>query len=173
MSFLLRRCSHGTSRRVLSALLWSDPTRLVTPSTSAIIQQSPGSVKDLFGSVLRRDFHFSRGPLGFRATFATRADSRGPLGFRATFATRAEFSVDELYEEEKNGSSKKGDEGLEISKLGISDEIVSRLAKKEINKLFPIQVFFIVLFCEIVCHNELASVYVQMMVSKALGMILS
>jgi ATP-dependent RNA helicase DDX21 len=136
MSFLLRRCSHGASRRVLSALLWSDPTRLVTPSTSAIIQQSPESVKDLFGSVARREFHFSR----------------GPSGFRATFATRAEFAVDELYEEEKNGASNKGDEGLEISKLGISDEIVSRLAKRGINKLFPIQVFFAVLFCEIVYH---------------------
>lgn len=67
------------------------------------------------------------------------------MEFRATFATHAEFAVDELYEDVKNGASKKGDEGLEISKLGISDEIVSRLAKKGINKLFPIQVIFFAL----------------------------
>lgn len=133
MSSLLRRCFHGGSRRVLSALIWSDPTRLVSPSTSPIITQAPKLVRDLFGSVPRREFHFSP----------------GPLAFRATFATRAEFAVDELYEEEKNGASKKGDEGLEIAKLGISDEIVSRLAKKGITKLFPIQVFFVVLFVKL------------------------
>lgn len=121
MSIFLRRCSHGASRRVLSALIWSDPTRMVSPSASAIIQQSPELVKGLLGCVPRREIHFSP----------------GPLQFRATFATHAEFAVDELYDDVK-----KGDEGLEISKLGISDEIVSRLAKKGINKLFPIQVFF-------------------------------
>lgn len=65
--------------------------------------------------------------------------SSGPLGFRSTDAARAEFAVDEFYDEEK-GSSKSGDEGLEIAKLGISKEIISHLAKKGITKLFPIQV---------------------------------
>ncbi|XP_078163851.1 DEAD-box ATP-dependent RNA helicase 53, mitochondrial-like [Carex rostrata] len=123
MSIFLRRCSLGASRRVVSSLVWSDPIRMVSPSTSEIIPQSPELVKGLLGCVPRREIHFSR----------------GPLKFRATFTTHAEFAVDELYEDVKNGASKKGDEGLEISKLGISDEIVSRLAKKGINKLFPIQ----------------------------------
>ncbi|KAJ4811412.1 DEAD-box ATP-dependent RNA helicase 53 [Rhynchospora pubera] len=116
MSFLLRRCSHAASRRVLSALVRSDPTRLASPSTSAILQQSPELVRDLSGWIPRREFHFSPS-----------------LGFKATSTTRAEFAVDELYEEEKSGAS------LEIAKLGISEEIVSRLAGKGITKLFPIQ----------------------------------
>lgn len=33
------------------------------------------------------------------------------------------------------------DEGLEISKLGISQEVVSALARRGITQLFPIQVF--------------------------------
>ena len=43
------------------------------------------------------------------------------------------------YEE---GSKGNADEGLEIAKLGISQDIVSALAKKGITKLFPIQVCF-------------------------------
>ncbi|KAK1626551.1 hypothetical protein QYE76_000866 [Lolium multiflorum] len=81
------------------------------------------------------------------------------LGFRETGAARAgarpEFAADEgwSYEEEsrpaaggrvgggvgtKVGGGAK-EEGLEIAKLGISPEIVSKLAGKGITKLFPIQ----------------------------------
>ncbi|KAJ9685892.1 hypothetical protein PVL29_014992 [Vitis rotundifolia] len=61
----------------------------------------------------------------------------GPLDFRASVVSRAEYAVADFSDEEK--SSKGGDEGLEISKLGIAQEIVSALAKKGITKLFPIQ----------------------------------
>ncbi|XP_061342792.1 DEAD-box ATP-dependent RNA helicase 53, mitochondrial-like [Gastrolobium bilobum] len=59
------------------------------------------------------------------------------LNFRASLASRAEYAVADFpYEEGSKGNS---DEGLEIAKLGISEEIVSALAKKGIVKLFPIQ----------------------------------
>lgn len=61
----------------------------------------------------------------------------GPLDFRASVVSRAEYAVADFSDEEK--SSKGGDEGLEISKLGIAQEIVSALANKGIAKLFPIQ----------------------------------
>lgn len=61
----------------------------------------------------------------------------GPLDFRASVVSRAEYAVADFSDEEK--SSKGGDEGLEISKLGIAQEIVSALANKGITKLFPIQ----------------------------------
>lgn len=46
--------------------------------------------------------------------------------------------ADYPYEEGSKGNN--AEEGLEITKLGISQEIVSALAKKGITKLFPIQV---------------------------------
>lgn len=66
----------------------------------------------------RREFHFSS----------------LPLNFRASEIARAEFAVDEYYDE-----GKRGDDGLEIAKLGISQDIVSALARKDITRLFPIQ----------------------------------
>ncbi|KAJ8543432.1 hypothetical protein K7X08_005955 [Anisodus acutangulus] len=51
-------------------------------------------------------------------------------GFHSSGYLQAGYAVADLPED---------DEGLEISKLGISQEIVSALAKKEITKLFPIQ----------------------------------
>ncbi|KAK7385907.1 hypothetical protein VNO78_31869 [Psophocarpus tetragonolobus] len=56
-----------------------------------------------------------------------------PLNFRSSLCHRAEYAIDDIpYEEGSN-------EGLEIAKLGISEDIVSALAKKGITKLFPIQ----------------------------------
>ncbi|KAH0454869.1 hypothetical protein IEQ34_016793 [Dendrobium chrysotoxum] len=66
----------------------------------------------------RREFHFSA----------------LPLNFRASEINRAEFAVDDYYDE-----GKRGDDGLEIAKLGISQDIVSALARKNITRLFPIQ----------------------------------
>ncbi|XP_056171059.1 DEAD-box ATP-dependent RNA helicase 53, mitochondrial-like, partial [Syzygium oleosum] len=65
--------------------------------------------------------------------------SPGPLGFRASGASRAEFAIDDFapYDEEKGSGG--SDEGLEIAKLGIAPEIVSALAEKGITKRFPIQ----------------------------------
>ncbi|KAG0481336.1 hypothetical protein HPP92_012194 [Vanilla planifolia] len=56
------------------------------------------------------------------------------VGVKATEVDRAEFAVDDLHEERNTG-----EDGLEISKLGISNEIVTSLAKKNITKLFPVQ----------------------------------
>lgn len=62
----------------------------------------------------------------------------GPLNFKASLATQAEFAIADYGFDEEKG--KGGEEGLEISKLGISPEIVRALEKKGITKLFPIQV---------------------------------
>ncbi|PNT62343.1 hypothetical protein BRADI_4g02000v3 [Brachypodium distachyon] len=81
-------------------------------------------------------FHSSPAWLGFRETGAARA------------AARAEFAADDGwgYEEEKRPAGAGGgggggakEEGLEVAKLGISDEIVTRLAARGITRLFPIQ----------------------------------
>jgi ATP-dependent RNA helicase DDX21 len=62
------------------------------------------------------------------------------LRFRASVASQAEHAVADFSDEDKCAPSKGGaDEGLDISKLGISKEIVTALAKKGITKLFPIQ----------------------------------
>lgn len=76
----------------------------------------------------RRSFHGAAG-LNFRASVPTA---------NAGYAAAAD-----LFEEDQSrghGTSTGGDEGLEISKLGISEHIVSALASKGITKLFPIQV---------------------------------
>lgn len=52
-------------------------------------------------------------------------------GFHASRPLAAGYAVADLPDD---------DEGLEIAKLGISQEIVSALAQKGITKLFPIQV---------------------------------
>ncbi|RDX65727.1 DEAD-box ATP-dependent RNA helicase 53, mitochondrial [Mucuna pruriens] len=73
------------------------------------------------------------------ATFNSRTfhSKPGPLNFRSSSCHRAEYAVDDIpYEEGTRGNA---DEGLEIAKLGISQDIVSALAKKGITKLFPIQ----------------------------------
>lgn len=85
----------------------------------------------------------------------------GSLNYQASAVLQAEFAVDEYssYDEPSKGSA--DDEGLEIAKLGISQEIVSALAKKGITKLFPIQViislagqdlFFVAVFVFIWLH---------------------
>ncbi|KAK7300219.1 hypothetical protein RJT34_11059 [Clitoria ternatea] len=75
--------------------------------------------------------------LSATVTSRTFHSTPSPLSFRSSFPHRAEYAVDDFpYEEAAKGST---DEGLEIAKLGISQEIVSALAKKGIAKLFPIQ----------------------------------
>ncbi|XP_054798075.1 DEAD-box ATP-dependent RNA helicase 53, mitochondrial-like [Prosopis cineraria] len=61
----------------------------------------------------------------------------GPLNFRASLVPRAQYAVDDYSFEE--GPKGNNDDGLDISKLGISEDIVSALAKRGITKLFPIQ----------------------------------
>lgn len=54
----------------------------------------------------------------------------------STQAAGFAVAADHAYDGDRGTSS----DGLEISKLGINQEIVSALAKKGITKLFPIQV---------------------------------
>lgn len=74
---------------------------------------------------VKRDFH-GGGFLNFRGSFGLSQAVRNV--------------VEEVNEEEVKKGGSGNDEGLEISKLGISSEIVYALAKKGITKLFPIQV---------------------------------
>lgn len=71
----------------------------------------------------------------------------GPLNFRASTVTEAEFAVDySSYDDDKPlKGGKSGEEGLDVAKLGIAEEIVSALAKRGISSLFPIQVAFPIL----------------------------
>ncbi|XP_074370582.1 DEAD-box ATP-dependent RNA helicase 53, mitochondrial-like [Apium graveolens] len=73
---------------------------------------------------VKRDFH-GGGFLNFRGSFG--------------FSQSVRNVVEEVSEEEVKKGGSGNDEGLEISKLGISSEIVYALAKKGITKLFPIQ----------------------------------
>ncbi|KAG6523308.1 DEAD-box ATP-dependent RNA helicase 9-like [Zingiber officinale] len=137
MSFLLRRSGSTAilaSRRALAALVSPAAPRVQPPKPagapwdSEIVNGSPlfgccRSQKFGFCDVGRREFHSLR-----------------PLGFRATDIACAEYAFDDYYEEKKEKSaSKSGEEGLEINKLGIAQDIVSQLAKKGITALFPIQ----------------------------------
>ncbi|KAL0405176.1 UNVERIFIED_CONTAM: DEAD-box ATP-dependent RNA helicase 53, mitochondrial [Sesamum latifolium] len=61
-------------------------------------------------------------------------------GFHSGLALRVGFAVADYSDaEERRASSGSADDGLEISKLGISQDIVSALAGRGIDKLFPIQ----------------------------------
>ncbi|KAL2482189.1 DEAD-box ATP-dependent RNA helicase 53 [Forsythia ovata] len=60
--------------------------------------------------------------------------------FHVGRALQGAYAVADLSDaEESRASSEVADDGLEISKLGISPDIVSALARKGISKLFPIQ----------------------------------
>ncbi|GAA0162549.1 RNA helicase [Lithospermum erythrorhizon] len=63
--------------------------------------------------------------------------SRGIHGGLALYA--AEYAVVPDYSDDKKGVGRAGEDGLEISKLGVADSIVKALAQRGITKLFPIQ----------------------------------
>lgn len=113
LTAVLRRTSSTLSRRGF-------PAALISASTAT----AGNHFRLLSAAVNSRTFH----------------SNPGPLNFRASSCHRAEYAVDDFPYEE--GSKGNADEGLEIAKLGISEDIVSALAKKGITKLFPIQVRF-------------------------------
>lgn len=138
MNFLFRRSSpiakSTASRQAIVAFL---PSELSQFAAAIPLESSSAPLACLFrglhvsatevgrpsiGYFGRREFHFSS----------------LPLNFRASEITRAEFAVDEYYDE-----GKRGDDGLEIAKLGISQEIVLALGRKNITRLFPIQVLML------------------------------
>jgi hypothetical protein len=63
----------------------------------------------------------------------------GPLDFRASMVSQAGFAISESSERRVGDSESVGGDGLAISELGISPEIVKALSSKGIEKLFPIQ----------------------------------
>lgn len=77
----------------------------------------------------RRGFHGAAG-LSFRASVPAS---------NAAYAAAADFSDEDQTRGQGGSSGGASDVGLEISKLGISEHIVSALAGKGITKLFPIQ----------------------------------
>nr|KYP73311.1 DEAD-box ATP-dependent RNA helicase 53 [Cajanus cajan] len=109
LTAILRRASSTLSRRAFPAALFS-------ASTAA-----SNNLRPLSAAFNSRTFH----------------SQPGPLNFRSSLCHRAEYAVDDFPYEE--GSKGNADEGLEIAKLGISQDIVSALAKKGIARLFPIQ----------------------------------
>ncbi|KAM7271498.1 hypothetical protein ACFE04_030712 [Oxalis oulophora] len=79
-------------------------------------------------NVKGRSFYSKSGPIAFQATETVNGNGGG-------YAAVAEYPLSD----EDKVVTKGDDEGLEIAKLGISNEIVNALAKKGIHKLFPIQ----------------------------------
>ncbi|KAL6847220.1 hypothetical protein ACP4OV_023073 [Aristida adscensionis] len=106
--------------------------RAVSALAAALLQQQPPPARVAPAAAAAATatawFHSSPAWLGFRETGASGA------------AARPEFAAEEgaFYEEERKAGGA-GDEGLEIAKLGISPQIVQKLAAKGITKLFPIQ----------------------------------
>ncbi|XP_031282105.1 DEAD-box ATP-dependent RNA helicase 53, mitochondrial-like [Pistacia vera] len=123
MSIILRRSSsYLAPKRTLTAALSS--TENVLYNNHPLPSQN--------GAVVPRDV----GTMGFLARRDRGLDfhvQSGPLDFKAGRAWHAESAVDDYAVEDNK------DDGLEISKLGISPEIVSALSRRGISKLFPIQ----------------------------------
>ncbi|KAL6144078.1 hypothetical protein ACLB2K_054773 [Fragaria x ananassa] len=116
MTIILRRSPTIAVAAIETLLI----NRLSFPSLPANGDLGAGEAKLSWFQV--RDFHAKPGPLSFRASPTTM--------FGAQVALEDDYDV---------SSKPSGDEGLEISRLGIDKEIVSALANKGITKLFPIQ----------------------------------
>ncbi|XP_021724607.1 DEAD-box ATP-dependent RNA helicase 53-like [Chenopodium quinoa] len=134
-SMLLRRQfspSSASSRRAIAAfstLFHSSHSLTASPASTvnnggflgSVIDSTPVSKPSFEGG---RSMYSRSGRLEFRAPFASQA---------------AGFAVADYSDDDKVRAGGSGDEGLEISKLGIHPEVISCLAKRGITKLFPIQ----------------------------------
>ncbi|EOA30144.1 hypothetical protein CARUB_v10013251mg [Capsella rubella] len=144
ISTVLRRSFLGTSRHTLATSVTSVNAALfhhLAPSAAATatvsdLANGDTNVKPLlpnsnpFG-VKVRDFHVKSVPSEFRSSIAS------PAGFAAQ-EYAASYESSDGGDSEGVGSSSGGD-GLAISELGISPEIVKALKARGIEKLFPIQ----------------------------------
>ncbi|XP_019096857.1 PREDICTED: DEAD-box ATP-dependent RNA helicase 9-like isoform X2 [Camelina sativa] len=145
ISTVLRRSFLGTSQRTLAASVTSinaalfhhlAPSSAAATTTVSDLANGDAKVKALlpnsnpFG-VKVRDFHFKSVPSEFRSSVVSSA------GFAAQEYASSYESNDGV-DSEGVGSSSGGD-GLAISELGISPEIVKALKARGIEKLFPIQ----------------------------------
>lgn len=64
------------------------------------------------------------------------------MNFRASQLSQGKLAIDDYASsdgEHRDSTTSNTDDGLEIAKLGISEEIITALSKKGITKLFPIQ----------------------------------
>lgn len=118
MSIVLRRSSSYLAPKRSLTAAWSSIENVLYNNHPLPSQNDVIVPRDVRGFLARRD----RG-LGFHV-------KSGPLDFKAGRALHAESAVDDYAVE---------DDGLEVSKLGISPEIVSALSGRGILKLFPIQ----------------------------------
>ncbi|KAI4308161.1 hypothetical protein L6164_031263 [Bauhinia variegata] len=131
-SVILRRSSFVASRRTLAALSAVESVLHHHQFSSSAASSLAGN--GLVGGEIGLFSNFFGSSGGIARAFHAQS---GPLNFRASLISQAGLAVaDYSYEEGPKGGS---DEGLEIAKLGIAQEIVSALAKKGITKLFPIQ----------------------------------
>ncbi|KAF8408755.1 hypothetical protein HHK36_004823 [Tetracentron sinense] len=141
MNFLCRKSASVASmasKQTLTALISIEAFRVGSSVTAIDAVRNGGFSSEICSFSCSREM----GRLGLGFGVRDFHFSTGPLGFRASSVAQAEFAIDNFSDEEKSPGKKVGgesDEGLEISKLGISQEIVSALAKKGISKLFPIQ----------------------------------
>ena len=136
MSVVLRRRSLAAIKTLLRHRHYSIAAAASTADTVASGNSgSSGEAKSFSTSgLIQRESSFRFQVRSFHA-------KSGPLDYRASSVLQAEFAVDvDSYDESSKGRG--NHEGLEIAKLGISQEIVSALAKRGISKLFPIQVTF-------------------------------
>lgn len=136
MSIILKRSTSQAPYRVLAALT-SIETLLHHQFSSAAAQAALVVPRNAALSVESRSFGVVNNNTSNKwREFHVKS---GSLDYKASLISQAEFAVDDYGFEEEKGSSGKLEEGLEIGKLGISQEIVSALAKKGITTLFPIQ----------------------------------
>ncbi|XP_039053608.1 DEAD-box ATP-dependent RNA helicase 53, mitochondrial-like [Hibiscus syriacus] len=120
MSTVLKRTTSLASRRLLAASAQTLLQHFNSTATTAI------DTETCFINIFKPFSGFSGSATkGFHT-------KSGPLNFRASTILQAKSAVEDYVEE-------KGNDGLEISSLGIAPEIVSSLKKKGITKLFPIQ----------------------------------
>ncbi|WOG98368.1 hypothetical protein DCAR_0417709 [Daucus carota subsp. sativus] len=107
-------------------------------STDHLISQQAPQFSTFSGNIHRDTYVF-----GNKSVPGVKRDFHGGglLNFRGSFglSNAVRSVVEEVNDEEVKKGGSGNDEGLEISKLGISSEIVYALAKKGITKLFPIQ----------------------------------
>ncbi|PON36249.1 DEAD-box ATP-dependent RNA helicase [Parasponia andersonii] len=132
MSTVLRRRSLAAIETLLRHRHYSIAAASAADSVASG-NDGPGAEVKSFSSsgVLQRQSSYGFQVRSFHA-------KSGPLYYRTSSVLQAEFAVDvDSYDDSLKGSG--NDDGLEISKLGISEEIVSALAKRGISKLFPIQ----------------------------------
>ncbi|CAK9176625.1 unnamed protein product [Ilex paraguariensis] len=135
---LLRKSATPCSKRLTLASISNPSTTPLSPSTprdasistkshyfstsTTSIRQQSKSLKWVSGNygVLTRNFRVGGGSLNFRAS---------------EVLSQAELAFANFSDEDKSlGASGAGDDGLEISKLGISGEVIQALAKKVLMK---------------------------------------